>query len=395
MRDFHYYTPTEVVFGSKSEQDIPALVKRHGGSRVLLDYGGKSAEKSGLLPSIRTMLADNGIEFVELGGVVPNPRLSKVREGIDLAKRENVDFILAVGGGSVIDSAKAIAMGMAYAGDVWDFYTGKARAEACFPIGVVLTLPAAGSEMSDGSVITNEDGDIKRAYDDDLCRPRFAVMNPERTFGLSPYQTSCGMVDIMMHTMERYFSTETDMALTDEIAEALLRVVRQTAPALLAKPDNYVLRSQIMWASSLAHNGLTGCGNVGDWATHMLEHELSGLYDVAHGAGLAAVWGSWARYVYTTDVERFARFAVNVMGVTPTPGDPERTALDGICAMEDFYRSINMPVSIPELIGRPATEAEIIEMARKCSLGCTSTVGNFRPLNADDMIAIYRQANKN
>ena len=300
-----------------------------------------------------------------------------------------------MGGGSVIDSAKAIAMGMAYAGDVWDFYTGKARAEACFPIGVVLTLPAAGSEMSDGSVITNEDGDIKRAYDDDLCRPRFAVMNPERTFGLSPYQTSCGMVDIMMHTMERYFSTATDMALTDEIAEALLRVVRQTAPALLAKPDNYVLRSQIMWASSLAHNGLTGCGNVGDWATHMLEHELSGLYDVAHGAGLAAVWGSWARYVYTTDVERFARFAVNVMGVTPTPGDPERTALDGICAMEDFYRSINMPVSIPELIGRPATEAEIIEMARKCSLGCTSTVGNFRPLNADDMIAIYRQANKN
>lgn len=394
MRDFHYFTPTEVVFGADSEMLLPELVKRHGGSRVLLHYGGKSAEKSGLLPSIRTLLGGAGIDFVELGGVVPNPRLSKVREGIELARRANVDFILAVGGGSVIDSAKAIAMGMAYDGDVWDLYTGKAKAIACYPVGVELTLPAAGSEMSNSSVITNEEGDVKRAYDDDLCRPKFAIMNPERTFALSPYQTSCGMVDIMMHTMERYFSTETDMALTDEIAEALLRVVKQTAPELLAKPDDYVLRSQIMWASSLAHNGLTGCGNVGDWATHMLEHELSGLYDVAHGAGLAALWGSWARYVYKTDVERFARFAVNVMGVTPTPGDAGRTALDGIGAMEDFYRSINMPVSIPELIGRPATEAEIIEMARKCSLGCTATVGNFRRLNADDMVAIYRQANK-
>lgn len=393
MNDFHFYAPTEVVFGAQSEEQIPVLVKRHGGTCVLLHYGGTSAEKSGLLASIRGMLADSGIEFVELGGVVPNPRLSKVYEGIALAKKASVDFILAVGGGSVIDSAKAIGYGMMYDGDVWDFYTGKAVAAACCPIGAVLTLPAAGSEMSDGSVITNENGDVKRAYDDDLCRPKFAVMNPRRTFGLPPFQTACGIVDIMMHTMERYFSQETDMAITDEIAEGLLRTVKNIAPQVLEQPDNYVLRSQIMWAGSLAHNGLTGCGTVGDWATHMLEHELSGLYDVAHGAGLAALWGSWARYVYKVDINRFVRFAVNVMGVIPGASTPETTALEGIKAMEEFYHTIGMPTSISELIGRKATESEISDMAYKCSLGGKSTVGNFMKLAMSDMMVIYNNAN--
>lgn len=394
MKDFHYYAPTEVVFGAESEQQIPELIKRHGGKRVMLHYGGRSAEVSGLLPSVRTMLAGNGIEFVELGGVVPNPRLSKVREGIDIVRKESVDFILAVGGGSVIDSAKAIGYGAVYDGDVWDFYTGRAAPAACLPVGVVLTLPAAGSEMSGGSVITNEDGDSKRACDNDLSRPKFAVMNPERTFGLPPFQTACGIVDIMMHTMERYFSHETDMTLTDEIAEALLRTVRNIAPKVLAEPDNYVLRAQIMWAGSLAHNDLTGCGNTDDWATHMLEHELSGMFDVAHGAGLAAMWGSWARYVYKTDVNRFARFAVNVMGVVPASDNAEVTALDGIKAMEAFYRSIGMPTCISELIGRKASSDEIREMARKCSLGGTSTIGNFLPLGIQDMVAVYDMANK-
>lgn len=393
MKDFTYYTPTEVVFGRRSEERIARLVRRYGGTKVLLHYGGGSAERSGLLASIRSQLAAEGIGCVELGGVVPNPRLSKVREGVALCRAEGVDFLLAVGGGSVIDSAKAIAYGIPYDGDVWDFFAGRARAEACIPLGAVVTIPAAGSEMSNGCVITNEEGWQKRGYSSQLARCRFAVMNPERTFTLPPYQTACGVTDILMHTMERYFSPEVDMTLTDAIAEALMRTVIDAAPEVLARPDDYRHRAQIMWAGSLAHNDLTGCGNVGDWATHHLEHELSALFDVAHGAGLAAVWGSWARYVYRTNPARFARFAVNVLHVENDFTDPERTALAGIAAMGRFYRSIGMPTSIPELIGRPATEAEIVEMARKCSLDGSSTEGSFRELDRADMEAVYRLAN--
>lgn len=393
MKDFKYYAPTEVVFGRESEKEIGRLVRKQGASKVLVHFGGRSAEKSGLLEHVRSQLNEARVPFAELGGVVPNPVLSKVYEGIRLCRREGVDFILAVGGGSVIDSAKAIAYGLAYDGDVWDLFSRKAEAAACCPIGVVLTLPAAGSEMSNGCVITKEEGQSKRAYDNDICRPRFAVMNPERTYTLPAYQTACGAVDMMMHTMERYFSHDT-MPLTDLIAEGVLRTVRTCAPKVLAAPDDYLLRSQLMWAGSLAHNDLTGCGTTGDFATHMLEHELSALFGVAHGAGLAALWPHWAMYAMDGNTARFARFAVEVMGVDGSVRTEEQTAKEGIGAMKAFYRSIGMPTSIPELLGRRATDDEIRRMAEKCSLGRTATVGHLKVLAYDDMATIYDMANR-
>lgn len=392
MKDFNYYAPTQVVFGADSEKQTGKLVKQSGGTKVLVHYGGHSAERSGLLDLVCGSLEAEGISYVRLGGVVPNPRLSKVYEGIELCRREGVDFILAVGGGSVIDSAKAIAWGVPYEGDVWDFYLRKAKAKSCLPVAAVLTIPAAGSEMSDGSVITNEEGNLKKDYGDDMIRCKFAVMNPERTFTLPPYQTACGITDIMMHTMERYFSLDDDMDVTDGIAESILRTVKETAPVVLAHPSDYHARAQIMWAGSLAHNDLTGCGTTGDWATHMLEHELSGMFDVAHGAGLAALWGSWARYVLHENPTRFARFAVNVMGVRNDFKSAERTALAGIEAMEAFYRSIGMPTSIHELIGREITDDEISRMAEICSDGGTKTVGALKVLRRSDMENIYKMA---
>ncbi len=392
MKDFIYYAPTEVVFGKEAEQQVARLVKKYGGHKVLVHYGGKSAKASGLLDTILDTLRAADIDFTTLGGVVPNPRLGLVREGIRLVHDTQIDFILAVGGGSVIDSAKAIALGAVYDGDVWDFYDAKAQATACLPVASVLTIPAAGSEMSEASVITKEDGDIKRGYSNELTRPRFAIMNPERTFTLPPYQTAAGVTDMMMHTMERYFSHDTDMLLTDSIAEALLRTMMQCVPIALAHPDDYNSRAQIMWGGSLAHNGLTGCGLLGDWATHQIEHELSAMFDVTHGAGLAAVWPSWARYVMDEDVTRFTRFAVNVMGVPNDDSDPKATALQGVERMEQFYHSIGMPTTIHELIGREITDDEIAEMARKCTRDSTITHGNFKILHTQDIEAIYRMA---
>lgn len=394
MRDFSFYAPTEVVFGKESEKKIGKLVGKYGGSKVLLHYGGNSAQRSGLLDEVRTLLGQEGVPFVELGGVVPNPVLSKVYEGIELCRKESVDFILAVGGGSVIDSAKAIAYGVGYDGDVWDFFCGRAVASSCCPVGAVLTIPAAGSEMSSGSVITKEEGCLKRAYDDDLGRPKFAVMNPVRTYTLPAWQTACGVVDIMMHTMERYFSHDDDMMLTDAVAEGLLRTMRECGERVMGEPESYRLRSQIMWGGSLAHNDLTGCGTTGDWATHMLEHELSALFNVSHGAGLAAIWPHWAMYTMHENVTRFARFAVNVMGVTNDFRSPEATAVEGVEAMKRFYRSIGMPTGIRELIGRKATDDELVMMAEKCSLGKTSTVGQLKVLDYGAMLDIYRMANE-
>ena len=392
MKDFKYYTPTEVIFGEKSEEKVARLVKKHGGTKVLVHYGGQSAIKSGLLDKVCGLLSDEGIEFFKLGGVVPNPRLSKVYEGIDLCRKEGIDFILAVGGGSVIDSAKAIACGVPFEGDVWDFYLGKLHAEVCLPVASVLTIPAAGSEMSESSVITNEDGGVKLGYSNDITRPKFAIMNPVRTFTLPPYQTAAGVTDMIMHTMERYFTHDDDMTLTTEVAEAVMRTLMDSVFAVLKNPEDYRHRAQIMWGGSIAHNGLTGCGVADDWATHQLEHELSGMFDVTHGAGLAAVWPSWARYVYKENVSRFVRFAVNVMGVPNDFTDPEGTALKGIEAMERFYHAIGMPVNIHELIGRDITDDEIKEMARKCSRDYKSTQGCFKVLDHSDMEAIYRMA---
>lgn len=392
MKDFIYYAPTEVVFGKDSEKQVASLVKKYGGKRVLVHYGGQSAKKSGLLDNIFGLLNEGGIEFFELGGVVPNPRLSKVREGIALCREQKIDFILAVGGGSVIDSAKAIAYGVPYNGDVWDFYLGKATAETCLPVATVLTIPAAGSEMSESSVITNEDGDVKLGYSNNISRPKFAIMNPVRTYTLPPYQTAAGVNDMIMHTMERYFTHDDDMTLTDSVAEALMRTLKDSVMEVLKNPTDYRHRAQIMWGGSIAHNGLTGCGLSDDWATHQLEHELSGMFDATHGAGLAAIWPSWARYVYKENVSRFVRFAVNVMGVENDFTNPEATALKGIEAMEEFYHAIGMPINIHELIGREVTDKEIREMVRKCSRNYTTTQGRFKVLQVEDMEAIYRMA---
>ena len=392
INDFNFYAPTRIVFGKTAEQQIGALVASQHGSKVLIHYGGGSAERSGLLNIVREQLRQAGISFVELGGVVPNPMLSKVYEGIELCRREQVDFILAVGGGSVIDSAKAIGYGVPYDGNVWDFWDSKGVPQACLPIGVVLTIPAAGSEMSSSTVITKDDGLVKRGFNCDLCRCRFAVMNPERTYTLPPYQTAAGATDIMMHTMERYFSKYEDMTLTDAIAEALLRTVKDSVLAVMEHPDDYRNRAQIMWAGSLAHNDLTECGTEKDFATHKMEHELSALFSVTHGAGLAALWPSWARYVKDKHLSRFVRFAVNVMGVENDFAHPDETAEKGIRAVEDFYHKIGMPTNIHELLGREITDNEIEEMVEKCSRGGTLTLGAMEKIGTDDMRAIYRMA---
>ena len=391
MVDFEYYTPTKVIFGKNAEEKTGELVKAQGCKKVLVHYGGNSAKKSGLLERICKSLEKEGIDYVTLGGVVPNPHLGKVHEGIELCKKEGVDFILAVGGGSVIDSGKAIGYGVANEGEVWDFYEKTRVPKACLPIGAVLTIAAAGSEMSNSSVITNENGWLKRGYNDDICRCKFAIMNPELTYTLPAYQTASGCVDIMIHTMERYFTKEENTTLTDGIGEALIRTVMQSARVLKEDPENYDARAQVMWAGSLSHNGLTGCGTVGDWASHQLEHELGGMFDVAHGAGLAAVWGSWARYVYKEKPERFAQFAVNVMGVTNDFSNPEKTALEGIRRMEEFYHAIGMPTSIHEL-GVDLTEKQIQELAYKCSFMEKRTIGQFKVLDRQDMENIYRMA---
>ncbi len=393
MNNFQYYTPTKVVFGKETEYQVGKLVREQGATKVLLHYGGSSAERSGLLTRVRTALQAEQIPFVELGGVQPNPRLSLVYKGIELAKEEGVDFILAVGGGSVIDSSKAIAYGLAAPDrDVWELYDHKRKATSCYPVGVVLTLSAAGSEMSNSSVITKDEGGIKRGYSSDYARPRFAVMDPILTMTLPDYQTACGCTDIIMHTLERYFTSKGNLELTDGIAEALLRTVMKNALILREDPQNEEARAEVMWAGALSHNGLTGCGNGGDdFATHRLEHELSGMFDVAHGAGLAALWGSWARYVMSDCLPRFKKFALNVMNV-PAKGSDEEIALTGIAAMENFFTQIGMPVSVSGL-GLDLTDEQIEELADKCEAAVGGSIGAAKKLTRPDFVKIYQMAN--
>ena len=388
--DFTLYTPTKVVFGHDVETRAGELVKAFGGTKVLIHYGGQSAVRSGLLSRVEESLNRENIPCVTLGGVVPNPRLEKVYEGVELCRANGVDFLLAVGGGSVIDSAKAIAYALAEPEhDVKELYEHTRAPKACFPLGVVLTLSASGSEMSDSSVISYEDK--KRGVNSDLCRPKFALMNPALTKTLPAYQTAAGCSDILMHTMERYFVNGTKMELTDAIAEGLLRTVMHNALVLRDDPENYAARAEIMWAGSLSHNGLTGCGNdAGDWACHRLEHELGALYDVTHGAGLTAVWPSWAKYVMKNCLHRFVRFAKNVMGVAPGATD-EETALKGIDALTAFFRSIGMPTNLKELGVSPA-EADFPLLAKNCAIAVGGKIGSAMPLYGKDMEAIYRRA---
>ena len=393
MKDFTFYSPTQVVFGRESVGQTGALTAAFGGRKALVHYGGGSAVRSGLIDRVCRSLEERGVAYVTLGGVKPNPRLSLVREGIRLGRREKVDFLLAVGGGSVIDSAKAIAYGLCMEGDVWDLYSKKAQAAACLPVGAVVTIAAAGSETSSSSVITNDDTGEKRGYNSDLCRCRFAVMDPSLTFTLPPYQTASGCTDIMMHMLERYFHPGGVLAQgTDGMTEALLRTMLVCSRQVMERPEDYDLRAEIMWAGSLAHNNLLQCGNGGrgDWACHQLQHELGGMFDVAHGAGLAAIWAAWARYVVEADPARFAAFARNVMGVE----EPEdmAAALGGIDAFEAELRALGMPVTLTELLGRRPSEEEIRALAHGCSYGGTRTIGGLRPLDEGDMAEIYRRA---
>lgn len=394
MNNFEFYSPTKVIFGKDVEDNVGQEIKAWGGTKAMLHYGGTSARKSGLLSRIERSLADAGVDYIALGGVVPNPRLALVREGTELCRREKVDFLLAVGGGSVIDSAKAIALALANPTvDVWDFYDGKQQPKACLPIGVVLTIAAAGSETSNSSVITNEDGWLKKGYSNDLTRPKFAFMNPGLTYTLPPYQMASGIVDIMMHTLERYFSPEKGNELTDRIAEQVLRNTIRYGRICMEDPENYKARSEIMWSGSLSHNQLTGLGGRGDFASHQLEHELSGMFDVTHGAGLAAIWCWWARYVVKHDVNRFIQYAINVWDCELDPGDPMVTALEGIKKTEEHFVAIGMPINLSQLGVGTLSDAQIEELAIKCCHFGRRLVGTVKPLDVEDVKAIYRMAN--
>lgn len=391
MNGFIYNTPTEVFFGKNAEERLPEILKARGVRKILLHYGGESAVASGLIKRVKWCAERADVGVCELGGVKPNPRLSLVREGIALCRRENADLILAVGGGSVIDSAKAIALGVADGGDVWDFYCKKRTPAATLPVGVVLTLSASGSEMSNSSVITNDEICEKRGLNCELTRPVFAVLNPELTIGVPPYHTACGCADIFMHTAERYLSAGGTMKLTDAVSEALLTSVIAASKAVMRDQSDYDARAGLMWAGSLSHNGLTGCGtDGGDWAVHALGHELSALYDAAHGAALTALWGSWARYVYKNCLNRFHLFAVQVMGVRPN-GTREELALKGIEACEEWFRSLGLPVSIAALGVNP-TDDDLRLMARKCAANSGGVKGSCMKLYEEDMYNVYLAA---
>ncbi len=395
MDHFAVHAPTQVIFGKETEVQAGKWCKYYGAHKVLVHFGGQSAKKSGLLDRVCASLKQAGLEYVLLGGVVPNPRLAMVRQGIELCREQGVDFILAVGGGSVIDSAKGIGYGLANPGDVWDYYAKKREVTACAPLGAVLTIAAAGSEMSNCSVITNEDGMLKRGLSTDYGYCKFAIMNPELTYSLPAYQTACGCTDIILHTLERYFTSPEvqQLQLIDGIAETLLRTVMRNASIALANPENYDARAEIMWCGTLSHNETTGDRSFGDWSCHQLEHELSSMFGVAHGAGLAAVWGTWARYVYEIYPHRFAQLATNVFNIPYNYNNVAATARAGIAAMESFFHHIGMPTSVHELIGRDLTDEEVKELAYKCSFMNTRTIGQFKVLTISDMENIYRAAN--
>jgi len=387
MNNFNFYSPTFFVFGKDREMEAGKYVNRFGGTRVLIHYGSGSVVKSGLLDRVKKSLSEYNIEFSELGGVVPNPRSGLVYRGIEICKNLKVDFILAVGGGSVIDSAKAIALGALYEGDFWDFYTGK-KPEKALPVATVLTLTAAGSEGSTGSVITHENGMLKRAANSDLLRPVFSILNPELTCSLPAYQTACGATDMMAHVMERYFTNTKDVEITDRLCEAVLLTVINETPKALRNPDDYQARANLMWAGMVAHNDICGVGREQDWATHGMEHELSALYDVAHGAGLAVMFPAWMKYVMHNDIMRFAQFAVRVWGCEMDFQNPENTARKGIECYEQFMTSIGMPVRFSQL---GAKAEDIPDMVKTIGLG-ENTMGSFIKLTQDDVRKIYELA---
>ena len=393
MQSFQYYIKTDVVFGEGSVSRAAELVKKHGGSRVLVVYGGGSAKRSGLLDQVFALLDEALIPYDSIGGVQPNPRVELAREGVKRAVEFRADLILAVGGGSVIDTAKAIAHGAANPEtDIWEFWKRRAVPTRSTPVGVILTIPASGSETSDSAVLTNEQECEKRGLNTDLNRPAFAILDPKLAMTLPTRQLSCGVTDILMHTLDRYFTPADDNELTDALAEALLRVVIRNGPKVVENENDLHAMSEIMWCGSVSHNGLTGLGAPREFTTHQLGHALSEKFDAIHGETLSTMWGSWARYVWETKPARFARFARNVWDVDDV--DADEAAMLGIEATENFFRSLHMPVSLGELkdVGVQSEEG-LQELALRCSYQKTRTIGSFRVLGYDDMLEIYRLAN--
>ena len=389
MENFNFYAPTFFAFGKGRESDCGELVKKFGGSKVLIHYGGGSVVRSGLLDRVTDSLEKAGVKFIKLGGVMPNPRSGLVYEGIKLCREEKVDFILAVGGGSTIDSAKAIAAGVVYDGDFWDFYQGKPIEEA-LPVGTILTIAAAGSEGSPDSVITHEDGMIKRGASGDAIRPKFSILNPELTETLPAYQTACGITDIIAHLYERYLTNTSDVEVTDRLIESLILTMKTEAPKVMKNLQDYEARANIMWAGMVAHNNIVGVGRSQDWTSHQIEHELSALYDCAHGAGLAVTMPAVFTYNMSHDVMRFAQIAVRVWGCQMDFVHPEITAKEGIEALRSFLISIGMPKNFEEL---GAKEEDIEKLAYTCCYGRGDEggrAGGFVSLEQKDVEAIYR-----
>ncbi len=388
MENFTFYSPTFFAFGKDTENQVGEYVKQFGGSKALVHYGGSSAKKSGLLDRVEASLKKEGIPYVMLGGVKPNPRSGLVYEGIELCKKEGVDFVLAVGGGSVIDSSKAIAAGVVYDGDFWDFYSGKWIEEA-LPVGTILTIAAAGSEGSPDSVITKEEGMFKRGASGNAIRPKFSILNPALTETLPPHQTAAGATDIMAHLYERYLTNTKDVEVTDRLIEGLLLTMRHEAPRVIADPHNYEARANIMWAGMVAHNHICGVGRSQDWNSHVIEHELSALYDCAHGAGLAVTMPAVFKYVMNHDVNRFAKVATRVWGCEMDFDHPEVTALEGINAFQNFLISLGMPKNFEEL---GAKEEDIPKLAEICCRGDgrDGTISGFVTLTEEDVQNIYR-----
>lgn len=388
MDNFEFFNNTRIIFGRGTENQIGERTAPYG-KKILMVYGGGSIKKTGLYDRVAASLKAAGVSFTELSGVKPNPRLALVQEGIRLCREQELTFILAIGGGSAIDTAKAIALGVPYEGDVWDFYSGKAVPVKHFPVATILTIPAAGSESSISSVITKEEGLLKRGCNYEINYPVFSILNPELAFTLPKYQMACGAADIMAHLMERYFTNSKDVELIDRMIESTLKTVIHNLPTVIRKPDDYRAWSEIMWAGSLAHNGLLNTGREGDWGSHAIEHELSALYDVAHGAGLAVVFPAWMKYVYKHDLNRFVQYAERVWNVDVNYFHPEEAALEGIRRLEEFFHAAGLTTSLKELT---KDDSRLEEMASKCTNGDKATTGKFIPLHKQDVLAIYKLA---
>ncbi len=394
MRDFTFYCPTEIIFGEKAEEKAGAAAVKHGGTRILLVYGGQSAVQSGLLERVEQSLMLAGLAVKKLGGVQPNPTLSFARKGVQEALSFQADLILAVGGGSVIDTAKAIAIGAANAPtDIWDYWLGEKTVERALPVGCILTIAASGSEMSDSAVLTDDSHKDKRGLNTPWNRPRFALMNPALACTLSSKQIACGVTDILMHTLDRYFTPMQGNELTDALAEALMRTVIHYGQKAVQTPDDCQAQSEIMWAGSLSHNNLTGLGAEKEFAVHQLGHELSGRFGVTHAESLSAVWNAWASYVYKEDPARFARYACNVLRLE-TVTDIDSAAREAIAVTVRFFASLGMPTNLRELLGRQLNFSELYELADKCSRGGTRTISKLKPLGKEDILRIYTAANQ-